>query len=794
MSEAVNTRLGQGITQDGVRAVNFFNGRLLTARDLSRDQDARRLADARVGASTGSGIAWGLEVNALDGGENGEVQVEAGLAMSLSGQALNLATPVRLTLIQPPVSAPDTGSSARDFGPCKQLGNGSYVAGDGLFLLTLTPLDQPDGFAPVLAIDAANARCAQDLVIEAAQLRLIRLPDPTVGSGSERDIARMRNRLAYDCFGADDRQLHHLQPDLAASRPASQSGHGAGLLDRLLADKTLHRCDVPLALVYMLGRSVVFVDGASVRRRVASQAATQAWSAWLGERLQGLGEAQMLQFQEHCADTPAILQRPATDSLHWLPPAGLLPGSTDWARFFGSRKPAKVVPLSEADATAVLQHALLTDPIALTRSTDTSRLRVYRIGGEGNPNGPLLFVRDSRNGVHAEQVWLDGARTGLSGCDNVQLAVDRLRHGSCLHLVIHPNMTQDAVQKQLDAQHNQARVFISFEPGVYALSGALQLKNAGHVEIQGHGALLQNHSDEKVLLIQGCDSLVLHGLELHGGKSTSNETSLNLGGALTVLNTPSVRIQGLKARTQAHDELACNAITVRRTQVTDKDDPSDQLRVDIAHCELLIGARQGGILCVNAERAHVHDNLVRKAEAKQPLRRGIVVAGRRAGDIHVERNQVLGAVEGITVATSDEGKATEPALLADRVSVSHNQVEVELLSEHSKVNRCGVMLGNARSAWLAHNEVLADGKLAHELGLQGMRLHGVYGTQLVVRDNRLIGVDVGVRFDPIKPSEGFKRQMLWLFAANLGEQLGSDLLSMTDEVSKVVTRRDNLPD
>lgn len=502
----------------------------------------------------------------------------------------------------------------------------------------------------------------------------------------------------------------------------------------------------------------------------------------------------MLQFQEQCADTPAILQRPASDSLSWLPPAGLLPGATDWARFFGSRKPAEVVPLSDADATAVLQQALLTDPIALTRSTDTSRLRVYRIGGASNPNGPLLFVRDSRNGVHAEQVWLDGRRAELESSDNVQSAIDRLRRGSCLHLVIHPQMRPEEVQKRLDAHSKQARVFISFEPGVYRLNAPLQIKEAGHVEIQGHGALLQIDGDEKALLIQGCDSLVLHGLELHGGKSTSNESSLNLGGALTVLNTPSVRIQGLKARTQAHDELACNAITVRRTQVSDKDDPGEQLRVDIGHCELRIGARQGGILCVNAERAHVHDNLIRNAESKQPLRRGIVVAGRRAGDIHVERNQVLGAVEGITVATSDEGKATEPALLADRVSVSHNQVEVQLLGEHHKVNRCGVMVGNARSACLAHNEVLADGKLAHELGLQGMRLHGVYGTQLLVRDNRLIGVDVGVRFDPIKPSEGFKRPMLWLFTGNLGEQLGSDLLGMTDEVSKVVTRRDNLPD
>mgnify|MGYP003349840368 CR=1 FL=1 len=157
MSDRTHTLLGEAITQDSVRAVQFFNGRLLTAADLSRDQAARRQADAQVGAASGSGIAWGLEVNAAgpvaDADSLGVVTVEAGLAVALSGQALKLGQRISLSLIQPPVDTSSTGASSGTFGPCAGATASTYVAGDGLLLLVLSPLDVPEGFAPVLALE-----------------------------------------------------------------------------------------------------------------------------------------------------------------------------------------------------------------------------------------------------------------------------------------------------------------------------------------------------------------------------------------------------------------------------------------------------------------------------------------------------------------------------------------------------------------------------------------------------------------------------------------------------------------
>jgi hypothetical protein len=47
---------------DGVRFVNFFNGRLLTAEDLRREQDANVVLRDRLGTAVGDGVVRGLRV------------------------------------------------------------------------------------------------------------------------------------------------------------------------------------------------------------------------------------------------------------------------------------------------------------------------------------------------------------------------------------------------------------------------------------------------------------------------------------------------------------------------------------------------------------------------------------------------------------------------------------------------------------------------------------------------------------------------------------------------------------
>src|SRR5580765_7032502 len=94
--------LRQPILDGGVRAVNFFNGRLLSGEDLTQERAANRIVNARLGQAVGAGIAYGLEVTEAIGISTNTapvVSVAAGLAVNVQGQTLTLpaATNVALT-------------------------------------------------------------------------------------------------------------------------------------------------------------------------------------------------------------------------------------------------------------------------------------------------------------------------------------------------------------------------------------------------------------------------------------------------------------------------------------------------------------------------------------------------------------------------------------------------------------------------------------------------------------------------------------------------------------------------
>ncbi|OGA80908.1 MAG: hypothetical protein A2711_07075 [Burkholderiales bacterium RIFCSPHIGHO2_01_FULL_63_240] len=807
MSERTHTLLGEAITQDSVRAVHFFNGRLLTASDLSRDQAARRQADAQVGAATGSGIAWGLEVNAAgpasDAESLGVVTVEAGLAVALSGQALRLNQRVSLSLIQPPADTSGTSGGALQstFGPCVDATASTYVAGDGLLLLTLSPIDVPEGFAPVLALEAVNTRCARDVIAEGVQLKLLPIPGGTISGTTSAALAQLRNRIAHECLGSSLLRQAHRQPTTTTPRATSAGAHGHSLLDRMLAERSLSACDVPLALVCLIGRQIAFIDGAAVRRRIAAQTASVQGAAWLGERLQGTAEARFLQFQEQLADTPAIAAAAATVNLSWLPPAGLLPAGTDWRRFFADRAPARVTPLAASDAPGVLQRALTEDAIDLTAPAASGRVRVHEIEGSG---APLLFVRDSRNVQHAERTWLDGARSGLGGVGDVQAAIDALRSGSFLHTVIHPGMSPQEIHAAFKKLQGNARTLISFEPGEYQLGKPLILREAGHVEIRGHRALLGESKSERVLIVRDCESLVLEGLTLVGdaigrmGREALREAlsfagldddddGTTLGGALTVQDTPQVRLLDVKASVAADEGLGAMGITVHDLASIKAKRNEARMHVDIGHCTVTVGANQGGILCVNARRARVHDNVLGAEDPDKPMRCGIVVAGSSLGSVRVDRNLVEGSASGIAVATALAGDPKPGKQAADRVGIAHNDIQLSLQGA-DRLGCFGVAVGNAENVQVAHNEVRADAKFAKEAGLQAIRLQGAYGSQLMVQDNFISGAETGIDLHPTTQPTG---RVLWLVAGNVGEQVGK-LIDAQASAHGLITQRENL--
>uniref|UniRef100_UPI00258064F7 hypothetical protein n=1 Tax=Aquabacterium sp. UBA2148 TaxID=1946042 RepID=UPI00258064F7 len=429
--------------------------------------------------------------------------------------------------------------------------------------------------------------------------------------------------------------------------------------------------------------------------------------------------------------------------------------------FFGDRAPARDTPLAAADAPGVLQRALAEDAIDLTASAAAGRVRVYQIEGSG---APLLFVRDSRNVQHAERVWLDGVRSGLSGVSDVQAAIDQLRSGSCLHTVIHPGMSASAIHAAFKALQGSQRTLISFEPGEYKLGKPLILSQAGHVEIRGHQALLHESQSARVLVVRDCDSLVLEGLSLVGEangrfgrdslrealslaglKDDEEDDGKALAGALTVQDTPQVRLHGVKAVVAADDGPQAVGIGIADLASIKAKRQGTRMHVDIGHCTVTVGANQGGIACLHAQRAHLHDNVLSAEDPGKPMRHGIVIIGSQEGSVMVERNLVEGTTEGIGI-------------------------------------------DGALTAHLRQNDVRTDTKIGRESGVVAIDLQGEYGSQVMLQDNFIAGAATGIRFQPTNKAT---RRVLWLIAGNVGEQVGQ-LLDVQGSADGRITQRDNI--
>lgn len=802
--------LSTALADEGTRALNFFNGRLLTARDLSLEQTARREADALLGQTPGPGIVAGLEVRAVDGDAPGVVRVPAGLALTRAGVALRLQREhsVRLVPGAEPAAAATPGTGG--FAPCGVLSGSAYATSDGVYLLTLAPETLPEGRVPVLAIDAANASCNTDLVIETAQFRLLRLPGVAAVGLADAAVARLRNRVAYRCFGQAAAATAHAQPGQALADPGTPSHRGVppgGLLDEL-RDLGLRDCDAPLALVYLVAGRVVFVDRWAVRRRVAAHVAAPAWAAWLGPRTGALAEARLAQFQEQLAELPGSLRGApvAAAFADFLPPAGFLqtaPGTAvDWRSFLGALAPAAEMPLDPGDAPALLAAALAGDPIVVGGAT---KLRVYRIGA----SGPHLFVRDSRNVHAAEQVWVHGSRLGLPGVADVQTALERLGRGSCLHVVVRADQDPHAVLADLAKQPGRD-LTVCFEPGRHELKDTLELAGLGRLQVHGHGALLVNPRGTVALRVRDCEALTLQGLALQSLKPSPAKGGdfSGLNGVLTVLDTPAVDLLDLRVQGAAAAEPLSAGIVVRQADAGRilRDGVRDGLntrrlagllrgttadsRLRVQGCEVAAGGRQYGIVAVDVKTLQLLDNQVGTADDEQPLRRGIAIGGSRADHVHIEGNRLQGTHEGIAVG-GQKGVAPEgDGLRCGRVHLARNAVALSLDFDGPDAPPFGLFVGDTDTLLVQGNQVQMASAPAGRLRAVGLHLRGSFGPQVVVRDNHVDGAAIGMGFAPDEATQ--PKLFVWAFQWNVGENIGTGMFSYPQRLVERVVDDQNL--
>ncbi len=405
------------ILDGGIRSVNFFNGRLLTARDLSREQDANREATNRLGQAVGDGVAYGLEVSKSQSPDNKKdapiLTIEAGLAINRQGLALRLTNKTDISLVQ---QASTSAVVSKTFGECSGLQFGTSLTGDGLFLLTLAPATKSEGKATVSGLDALGSSCNTDAVVSAVQFRLIPLPDTLVAESP--DKTKLRNHLAYRFFG---------EPETAsfARNPFGTSLGKYGLLDAL-RDNPLTDCDVPLAVLYWtLSGGIKFIDLWSVRRRVTRKSVYSHWEPSASDRRQSEGEAAFLQFQNQLdsiiqEESATLSGLRADQRFEFLPAAGYLPvtaGGIDLATFLGPFA-ARQISVDEGILREILHRSFFIEPIKVGSFADGRQSKiappvpvdVFTVPGQDNF---VLFARSTNSRIRVFLKPMPATTAGL---------------------------------------------------------------------------------------------------------------------------------------------------------------------------------------------------------------------------------------------------------------------------------------------------------------------------------------------------------------------------------------------
>jgi hypothetical protein len=358
--------------EDGVRSVNFFNGRVLSGEDLSDEQEAQRHARRLVGQAVGEGVAFGLEVseasNEVSSTQYPVISVEPGLAVNRAGQTLRLNARTDVGLVrQEDASAPSQTSVT--FRDCRPINPTLYVAAESVYLLTLAPAEGREGEAPNAGYSKIPAAENVRYIVEGVQFRLIEL----LAADEIGDRDMLRNRVAYMCFGVEE----------AAAIESDFLGAGVstyGTLDLLRKQQMLTDCEVPLALLFWSAAGgIEFIDMWSVRRRITKPSLEGRWDVLTGDRRASETEAMIFQFQDHIGD---IFRRLSPDSVvasqyfRYLPPAGLLPvqrkqksgesfGGFDPASFFKGRAHRPPVFIDGSALRPLFREAANYEPIDL---------------------------------------------------------------------------------------------------------------------------------------------------------------------------------------------------------------------------------------------------------------------------------------------------------------------------------------------------------------------------------------------------------------------------------------------
>lgn len=437
------------VLEPGIKHANFFNGRVLTARDLQDEQLANRQQRQQLGRSIGAGVVAGMELRLVAEGVGTEapvVGVSGGLALNGHGQPIELPVAEVHVALRRTVATPPSG---KVFSDCEPLQSTPDIVGKGVYLFTVAPTTDYREQAPLVSLNGGGKAdgCGDRYAVEGVVFRLFELPLATLKglsaarraelvtllsqseqqslSAPGRIAARslLRNLLAHACFASEQRAERSADPFGAVGSPA-------GLLGSLAEEQLLSACEVPLGLILWTNAGVRFVDMWAVRRWATLPAAL------LSRAAHGAGEALRLamiaQFEQHAADLVERHQAAgllgalrARDLFRYLPPCGALPIAIAGApgppigfvpTMFLDGVPSRPIVTIEGALIEGLYHDALACPPLSLESGEFCwcyRTRENAIATEGGTARPALYLAHGHLGYRGD-ARINLARWGYS--------------------------------------------------------------------------------------------------------------------------------------------------------------------------------------------------------------------------------------------------------------------------------------------------------------------------------------------------------------------------------------------
>ena len=303
--------LGRDFT-DAALLASYTNGRLLSATDLTTDQQTLAARDRWVGRAAGAGVIDGLTVTS----SATTVTVAPGLGLTGHGEPVALGQATALPLAVPLAEATQASDPAT-FRCCNSPvpGDTALVAA-GSYVLTARPASQGQGSAATAGPPGSPGGCAAAWTAAGVEFRVTALPIGTTVAGVTMTADNRRSLVAAWCYGTE-------QLAAAAANPFDDPAPYGPELAGIGAD------DLPLAVLAWDGQSIADLDLWSVRRRItAAPLGGDTWGLLTSDTRISEGQARSRQFQDQVAELvrQQVAERiAAVETFPVLPPVGFLP-------------------------------------------------------------------------------------------------------------------------------------------------------------------------------------------------------------------------------------------------------------------------------------------------------------------------------------------------------------------------------------------------------------------------------------------------------------------------------------